>query len=283
MGVTWSERMSVGVPLLDSDHKTLIGLINHLQRSIGDDEEYASVGSVLQALDEYAAHHFAREEKMMEACRYPLLPQHHGTHASFADKVAAFKARYTEDKTSVRARDCLNFLNSWLIDHICTTDMNYRSWMIGHPGAEAAAQRVSLTGGGTAKAAQVDWPKLRVLLVDDNVNFTEILRTILDSVGVTRISTVHDLASAKAVIGQETLDIVVSDWHVGEESGLDLVKWVRRGPPDQARLPVLILSGHERMTNRDLALLAGADEFMEKPISARNLLLGVARLVGKAA
>lgn len=282
MGVTWSERMSVGVPLLDSDHKTLIGLINHLHRSIGDDEEYAAVGSVLQALDEYAAHHFAREEKMMEACRYPLLSQHHSTHASFAGKVAALKARYTEDQTGVRARECLNFLNAWLIDHICTTDMNYRSWLIGHPGAEAAAQRVSLTGG-MARTVQTDWARLRVLLVDDNVNFTEILRTILDSVGVTRISTVHDLDSAKAVIGQDPLDIVVSDWHVGEESGLDLVKWVRHGPPGQAQLPVLILSGHERMANRDLALLAGADEFMEKPISARNLLLGMARLVGKAA
>ncbi|EME71768.1 hemerythrin [Paramagnetospirillum caucaseum] len=275
--------MSVGVPLLDSDHKTLIGLINNLHRSIGDEEEYSAVGSVLQALEEYAAHHFAREEKMMEACRYPLLTQHHATHASFADKVTALKARYNEDKSGVRARECLAFLNSWLIDHICTTDMNYRSWVIGHPGAEAAAQRVTMTGGGGPKAVQVDWARLRVLLVDDNVNFSEILRTILLSVGVVNVTAVHDLDSAKAVIGHDPLDILLSDWHVGQESGLDLVKWLRRGPPDQARLPVLILSGHERMANRDLALLAGADEFMEKPISARNLLLGMARLVGKAA
>jgi hemerythrin-like metal-binding protein len=279
MGVTWSERMSVGVPLLDSDHKTLIGLINLLHRSIGDEEEYSAVGSVLQALEEYAAHHFTREEKMMEACRYPLLVQHHATHASFADRVSQLKSRYDQDKTGVRARECLAFLNSWLIDHICTTDMNYRSWVIGHPGAEAAAQRVSMTTGGGSKVSELDWSKLRVLLVDDNANFAEILRTILLSVGVKAISTVHDLDSAKTVISHDPLDILVSDWHVGAESGLDLVKWVRRGPPDQARLPVLILSGHERMTNRDLALLAGADEFMEKPISARNLLLGVARLV----
>lgn len=271
--------MSVGVPLLDSDHKTLIGLINHLQRSIGDDEEYSAVGSVLQALEEYAAYHFAREEKMMEACRYPLLVQHHGTHDSFVEKVTQLKSRYDQDKTGVRARECLAFLNSWLIDHICTTDMNYRSWVIGHPGAEAAAQRVSMTSGGGSKVSELDWSKLRILVVDDNLNFAEILRTILSSVGVVKISAVHDLESAKAVISHDPLDILVSDWHVGEESGLDLVKWVRRGPPDQARLPVLILSGHERMTNRDLALLAGADEFMEKPISARNLLLGVARLV----
>jgi hemerythrin-like metal-binding protein len=282
MGVTWSERMSVGVPLLDSDHKTLIGLINHLNRSIGDEEEYAAVGSVLQALEEYAAHHFAREEAMMDACRYPLLPRHHGTHAEFTKKVKDLTSRYSQDKSGVRARECLAFLNSWLIDHICTTDMNYRSWVIGHPGAEAAAQRVSLTGG-TKKGAELDWAELRVLLVDDNVNFLEILRTILTGVGVTRISAAHDLDTAKAVINHDPLDLLLSDWHVGAESGLDLVRWVRRGPPSQARLPVVILSGHERMANRDLALLAGADEFMEKPISARNLLLGMARLVGRVA
>lgn len=282
MGVTWSERMSVGVPLLDSDHKTLIGLINHLQRSIGDDEEHASVGSVLQALEEYAAHHFAREEAMMDVCRYPLLPRHHGTHAEFTRKVRDLKDRYDQDQTGVRARECLAFLNSWLIDHICTTDMNYRSWVIGHPGAEAAAQRVTLTGA-TKKGGEVDWAQLRVLLVDDNVNFLEILRTILLSVGVTQISAAHDLAAAKAVISHEPLDLLLCDWHVGEESGLELVRWVRRGPPDQARLPVVVLSGHERMANRDLALLAGADDFMEKPISARNLLLGVARLARRPA
>lgn len=269
--------MSVGVPLLDSDHKTLIGLINHLNRSIGDEEEYAAVGSVLLALEEYAAHHFAREEKMMEASRYPLTDQHNATHRGFGEKVRALKSRYDEDRTSVRGRDCLAFLNSWLIDHICTTDMNYRSWVIGHPGAEAAAQRVTLPGGRTA--GQVEWSRLRVLLVDDNLNFCEILRTILGSVGVGRILVAHDLEAAKAVIAGERLDVVVSDWHIGSESGLDLVKWIRRGPPDQAGMPLLILSGHERMTNRDLALLAGADEFMEKPISARSLLLAVARLV----
>ncbi|KIL98950.1 Hemerythrin [Paramagnetospirillum magnetotacticum MS-1] len=274
--------MSVGVPLLDSDHKTLLGLINHLQRSIGDDEEHAAVGSVLQALEEYAAHHFAREEAMMDACRYPLLTRHHGTHAQFTEKVLGLKSRYDQDQTGVRARECLAFLNSWLIDHICTTDMNYRSWMIGHPGAEAAAQKVSMTGA-VQKGADLDWARLRILLVDDNVNFLEILRTILQSVGVTKISAAHDLEAAKAVISHEPLDMLLSDWHVGQESGLDLVRWVRRGPPDQARLPVLVLSGHERMANRDLALLAGADEFMEKPISARNLLLGVARLAGRAA
>ena len=269
--------MSVGVPMLDSDHKTLLGLINHLHRSIGDQEEHAAVGSVLQALQDYVAHHFAREEKMLEACRYPLLPQHHDTHGGFAERVDGLMARYDEDKSSVRARDCLNFLNSWLINHICTADMNYRAWVIGHPGAMAAAADLSMTG--SRKAEVLDWTRLRVLVVDDNVNFAEILCTILGGVGVSNLVMAHDLAAAKDALGSGPWDLLIADWHVGVESGLDLVKWVRRGPPDLADLPILMLSGHERLTNRDAALLAGANEFMEKPISARTLLIGLGRLL----
>ena len=77
-------------------------------------------------------------------------------------------------------------------------------------------------------------------------------------------------------------DLMVADWHVGAESGLELVAWVR-AHPRLGRLPVLLLSGHERLRNRDVALAAGADEFMEKPISARGLLICLLRLLSRRA
>ena len=88
------------------------------------------------------------------------------------------------------------------------------------------------------------------------------------------------LATAKAALESKAVDVLVADWHVGRESGLELVAWLR-ARPELAALPVLILSGHERIANRDVALNAGADEFMEKPISARGLLLCLARLMRK--
>jgi hemerythrin-like metal-binding protein len=280
MTIMWTEMMSVGVPVLDSDHKTLVGLINLLQHSIGDPEEYVAVYSVLGALEEYASHHFAREEKMMEASRCPQIDAHRQTHDSFTLQVQTLKRRYENDPTSVRARDCLTFLNNWLVNHICTTDMNYRAWVVGHAGAMAVGQD-AVFSESPKTAASTDWRNLKVLVVDDNQNFCEILSTILRSVGISSLCVVHDLAEAKAAMISQNLDLLISDWHVGEESGLDLVKWVRQGPPKLAGLPVLMLSGHERMVNRDLALLAGADEFMEKPISARGLLICLARLAAR--
>lgn len=280
MAIMWSEMMSVGVPVLDSDHKTLVGLINLLQRSIGDPEEYVAVYSVLGSLEEYAAHHFSREERMMEASRCPQMEQHQRAHEGFGQQVRSLKERYESDPTSVRARDCLTFLNDWLVNHICTTDMNYRAWVVGHAGAMAVGQDLLLAGPQKGSSA-TDWRRLKVLVVDDNLNFCEILGAILRGVGITSITVVHDLAAAKSALISRDLDLLVSDWHVGVENGLDLVKWIRQGPLPLASLPVLMLSGHERMINRDLALLAGADEFMEKPISARGLLICLARLAAR--
>lgn len=276
--ITWSEMMSVGVPVLDADHKTLIGLINNLHRSIGDEEEYATLGSVLQALEEYAEHHFAREERVMEACRYPSLSAHSAMHRRLAAQVRELKAAYDADRSSVRARQCLDFLHKWLIEHICSTDMDYRGWVIGHAEAESAAQSVAMTGA--RGAVSLDWKSLKVLVVDDNQNFCQVMRTILEGVGVADIRVAADLAAAQAALLGKAVDLVVTDWHVGKESGLDLVAWLRRQPP-LADLPVLMLSGHEQVSNRDVALNAGADEFMEKPISARGLLLCLAKLMRK--
>ncbi|RAU22736.1 hemerythrin [Paramagnetospirillum kuznetsovii] len=269
--------MSVGVPMLDADHKTLIGLINLLQRSIGDREEYVAVYSVLGSLQDYAAQHFAREEGMMRASRCPQLDLHQRTHAGFSQQVADLKERYEENRTSVRARECLRFLNDWLVNHICTTDMNYRAWVVGNEGAKAAGDKVTRASEGRTRELR----SLSILVVDDNVNFSEVLVTILGSAGIDRIAVTHDIATAKSALVGRPVDLLISDWHVGAESGLDLVKWVRQGPPELAAMPILMLSGHERLVNRDLALLAGADEFMEKPVTARGLLICLSRLAVK--
>lgn len=268
--------MAVGVHTLDADHKTLIGLINSLQRSIGDDEEYATVGSVLRALEEYVAHHFAREERVLELCRYPNMDSHRAMHRRLTDQVGALKAAYEADPDSLRARRVLDFLNKWLIEHICSSDMDYRPWVVGHDLRVEDGEPLVRRGGGTT----LDWKGLRVLVVDDNQNFCEVLRTILEGVGVGEIRVVCDVETARAALLGKAVDVLVTDWHVGTESGLDLVSWVR-GRSEFLHLPVLILSGHERIASRDVALNAGADEFMEKPISARGLLLCLARLMRK--
>lgn len=278
--ITWSEMMSVGVPTLDADHKTLVGLINDLHRSIGDNEEYATLGSVLKALADYAEYHFAREERVMAVCRYPGLSGHIVGHHKLAQQVHELKERYDSDRTAVRAKDCLNFLNRWLIEHICSSDMDYRAFVCGNSAALAAADAVTMTGAAPARSGGLDWKSLKILVVDDNSNFLQVMSTILEGVGVRQLRTAPDLEAARSALIVSEVDLVITDWHVGDESGLDLVRWLRK-QERVAALPVLMLSGHERLSSRDMAIDAGADEFMEKPISARGLLMCLARMMTK--
>jgi hemerythrin-like metal-binding protein len=277
--ITWSELMGVGVPELDADHKTLVGLINLLQRSIGDDEEYATLGTVLKALEDYSLHHFAREEEMLRVAKYPALGGHARAHHELGRQVGDLKERYDDDRTTVRAKDCLAFLHKWLIDHICSTDMDYRSWLVGHVGAAAAAASVSMTAGIRQTSGR-DWGKLSILVVDDNRNFCEIMRTILGGVGVGHICDVTSVAAAQAELHANTPDVVVTDWRIGGESGIDLIQWIR-AQPGLKGLPILILSGHGLIADREIAMEAGADDFLTKPVSARGLLMCLARLISR--
>lgn len=278
--IGWNALMSVGVDEFDADHRTLVDLINDLHRSIGDDEEYATLGSVLQALEDYAQHHFAREETVLAAVSYPGLAGHVAAHHDLFSRVTELKEHYDQDRTSVRAKDCLVFLHKWLIEHICSTDMDYRSYVVGRADPTQLIKKVSMTGGRGGGAVPLDWKRLKLLVVDDNRNFCQVMRTILEGVGGKDIAIAFDLAAGREALESTPFDLLVTDWHVGSESGLDLVSWVRRHPK-LATLPVLILSGHERLANRDVALGAGADEFMEKPISARGLLICLGRLLAR--
>ena len=60
----WSEAMSVGLPVLDSDHKALITLINTLHKELELDEEPAKLAEVFEKLVLYGDYHFAREESV---------------------------------------------------------------------------------------------------------------------------------------------------------------------------------------------------------------------------
>ena len=67
--LNWTENMSVGSSIIDSDHRALIDLINKVG-DIATGKGNAEIGEVLDGLIAYVEYHFAREEKMMTAARY---------------------------------------------------------------------------------------------------------------------------------------------------------------------------------------------------------------------
>ena len=126
--LTWDESYSVGVPVLDQQHKGLIDIINRLEISGTDSEQ---VSQVFRDLDRYVNEHFRQEEAMMEAANYPELSEHRMEHEAFRDWLQAVDRIYHNGGTSSAyiAESVTSFLKNWLVSHIMTTDKAYKPYI----------------------------------------------------------------------------------------------------------------------------------------------------------
>ena len=116
----WSEAMSLGEPLLDADHKCLIGLINRLHESFQDGTGSDVLDDIFDGLIAYIEFHFAREEKVIEACDYPGAKAHQEEHAEFTQHIYDLRDRHVRGTGPAITHESLHYLRSWLNHHIMT-------------------------------------------------------------------------------------------------------------------------------------------------------------------
>jgi hemerythrin len=136
----WSESMSVGVPLLDSDHKALIQLINQLHNAVEDREESSVLAQIFESLVAYIRLHFEREEQVMEACGYPEISEHKEEHLYFTQNMHYMRDRYFSGEGAGVGRELLVYLKGWLRHHILTQDMAYKPYAEDNDLADQAAR-----------------------------------------------------------------------------------------------------------------------------------------------
>ena len=129
----WSDEMSVGVPLIDSDHQALIGFINDLHDALESGDEIAALGETLGKLVAYIEFHFKREEKVMQACGFPHIETHQGEHRDFTKRIHDIHVRYYREADVAMTRDLLDFLKDWLNHHILIQDKAYARYTAMNP------------------------------------------------------------------------------------------------------------------------------------------------------
>ncbi len=117
---------------------------------------------------------------------------------------------------------------------------------------------------------------VHVLVVDDEVDARELLRSLLQSCGA-KVSTAADAAAAYASLRAERPDVLVSDIGMPEEDGLALMARVRKLDPDHGgATPSVALTAFARPEDRARALAAGFTAFLTKPVDLALLLSTVA-------
>lgn len=110
---------------------------------------------------------------------------------------------------------------------------------------------------------------LRVLVVDDESRLTELLKLELDVEGYD-VEVASDgatgLIRAKA---SPSPDLIILDWNLPDFSGIDICQRIRAGG---LTMPILMLTGHDEITDRVRALDAGVDDYLVKPFSIDELM-----------
>lgn len=122
--MTWDEKFSVNVKEIDNQHKKLVDLVNELHGAMSVGKGKEALGKILQSLIDYAASHFATEEKYMTKFNYPDFPQHKAEHDKFVKQVLDFQQGFNSGKLAL-STEVLQFLKDWLIKHIQGTDKKY--------------------------------------------------------------------------------------------------------------------------------------------------------------
>lgn len=272
--VTWTKDLKIGIDFIDADHKVLVELLNQVDACIAAREESATLGSALNALLEYARHHFRREELLLELCAFPEIDRHRVEHKRLASELAEFNRRFAESPDAVETDYARAFLHRWFVDHLRHHDAAFRDACRDHYDAamQAAAVRFGTSEGRPPRS---DWSGLKVLVIDDNPHFRELAATILKTAGAGEVTGVASAAAGLAHWKSHGADVVLCDWLMDRTDG---IQFAAQAGVRAARAIVLV-TGFGDEAFRQRAAAAGIRHFLEKPITAKALLETVARAV----
>jgi hemerythrin len=118
----WNDRLSVGLEMIDNDHKHLVSLVNELHDAVKAARGKEALGHVLDGLISYTRTHFAREESEMAKFKYPQATEHIQEHTTLARQVLEVQAKYKAGNTAVLSMEVMAFLRDWLLKHIQASD-----------------------------------------------------------------------------------------------------------------------------------------------------------------
>ncbi len=116
-----------------------------------------------------------------------------------------------------------------------------------------------------------------VLALDDDPSIRELVADYL-SQNELRVTTVASGKELDAVLARETIDLIVLDLRLPGEDGMQIARRLR----ESSSIPILMLTGLADEADRVMGLELGADDYLTKPFSPRELLARIRALIRRA-
>ena len=117
-----------------------------------------------------------------------------------------------------------------------------------------------------------------VLLVDDERDIIDPLATYLSKSGF-RVSKARNAAAAREIVAAHSIDIALVDIMMPGEDGLSLTGFIRA----TTGIPVILLTARVEETDRIVGLELGADDYVTKPFSPRELVARIKAVLRRTA
>ena len=117
----------------------------------------------------------------------------------------------------------------------------------------------------------------KLLLVEDDPALSELLEYRFTNEGY-NVRTTSDGDEALLLASEDVPDLVILDWMIEGTSGIEVCRRLRRDK-DTAHVPIIMLTAREAEDDRIRGLDTGADDYLTKPFSPRELLARVAAVM----
>ena len=119
-----------------------------------------------------------------------------------------------------------------------------------------------------------------ILVVDDEPDIREVIRFALEGAGFRVIEAAH-ADDARKLIGTEGCDLILLDWMLPGRSGLELAEQLKQNPKTRA-VPIIMVSARGEEEDRVKGLDTGADDYISKPFSPREMVARINAVLRRA-
>lgn len=121
---------------------------------------------------------------------------------------------------------------------------------------------------------------LSVLVAEDVLPMRNTLVKMLETMGIGKVYAAKDGRQAFTIFCRAKPDIVIADWHMPIEDGVELVEKIRNSPRSpNKQTPIIFITGYSAPTRITKARDLGVTEYLIKPFSAADLAKRIAHVI----
>ena len=120
----WDEKYSVGIGVIDEQHKQFVFILDKLSAAIGEARTKEVLTQILNDLDGYVIYHFGTEEKYFKEFNYAGAQEHMVEHRKFVERLTDIKDKFAKDQLRL-SLELTSFMSDWLVNHVADMDRKY--------------------------------------------------------------------------------------------------------------------------------------------------------------